>query len=97
MKKKSSLWSVLDTLKSYWFLVPIVGGFAWTFATLPQKVEAQDKRIEKVESRQATVEGYIQATEEQKKLIQQSPPGWQWNETTQSYIEWRDDPRMKKK
>ena len=96
MKKKSSLWSVLDTLKSYWFLAPIICGFAWTFATLPQKVEAQDKRLEKVESRQETIEGYIESNEKKNELIKKAPPGFKWDEVTESYLEWKDDPRLKK-
>ena len=98
MKKKSSLWSVLDMIKSYWFIVPVVGGFIYTCAViLPQKVEAQDKRISTVESRQQTIEQYIEATEEQKKLIQQSPPGWRWSVEANQYVEWREDPRLKRK
>ena len=102
MKKKPAWLNLIDTVARYWqltlFFGAIIFGFIWTCAVvLPGKVEAQDKRIDQVESRQQTIEQYIEATEEQKKLIQQSPPGWQWSEEAQQYVEWKDDPRLKKK
>lgn len=93
MKKKSSLWSVLDTVKSYWPLLVVLFGIIGTIATIPTRLSAVEKKTERIDK----IEEYIEATEEQKALIQKSPPGWQWNETTQSYIEWPDDPRLKKK
>ena len=96
-RPRSPLLSILDFLKSYWFLFPIVGGFIWTLATLPTEGKAQGKRIEKVESRQETIEQYIEVSEEQKKLIKAAPPGWKWDEVTETYLEWKDDPRIKRK
>lgn len=97
MKKKPAWLNLLDTLKSYWPLLVVLSGIVGTIVTIPSRLSAVEKKAEVVEQKTVTIEQYIQATEEQKKLIQQSPPGWRWSEEAQQYVEWKDDPRLKKK
>lgn len=92
MKKRKSF-DLFSLIERYWKLGGLliaISGSIWAFASLPGRVAA-------VEQKQTKVEQYIAAIEEQKKLIQQSPPGWRWSEEAQQYVQWPDDPRLRKK
>lgn len=97
MKKKPVILIALDTVKAFWPLLVVLFGIVGTIVTIPSRLTATEKKTDSLEQRQNKTDQYIDAIEEQKALIHKSPPGWQWNETTQSYIVWKDDPRLKKK
>ena len=101
MKKKSSLWSVLDMVKSYWPLLVVLFGIVGTIVTIPSRLKAVEERSEKVESRQATIEKYIEASEKEKQAlednIKNAPLGWKWDIVDSQYIPYPNDPRLKKK
>ena len=96
-KKKSGLLTLLDTVRSYWPLLVVLFGIVGTIVTIPSRLSAVEKKAESNEESTQKIQDYIEAIEEQKKAIQASPPGWQWNETTATYIAWPEDPRLKKK
>ena len=91
MKKKPTFSPIKKFLSDNWQplgAVVVIAIGAVTFYKLPERVEA-------MEQKHSPIESYIQAIEEQKKLIQKAPPGYQWSEEVQDYVVWRDDPRLK--
>lgn len=58
----------------------------------------QIKEDQKVLREQTTQIGkWVEQREKEMELQKQAPPGWQWNDVTQSYIEWKTDPRLKRR
>lgn len=93
MKKKPSPRDFFSKYEQYlkWSALSIVAVLAVVrFYYLPERLEAVEKKA-------ATLEEILQAEKETKEMMQKSPPGFQWNETVQDYVEWKDDPRLKKK
>ena len=95
--KQSTTMKILDTIKSYWPLLVVLFGIIGTIVTIPSRLVANEKKTEKLEARQDKTDEYIQAIEEQKKLMMKAPKGFKWDETLEDYVEWPDDPRLKKK
>lgn len=96
MAKKKGVFSFLflaELARTYWPAFIAVGGFTITFALLPQKVVAVERKVEQVESRTEKVERYILEQEKTQELIRKSPPGWRWNQLKQ---EFEIDPSYKK-
>lgn len=64
------------------------------FYHLPERLEAAEKEIIEIKE-------YTKASREEKKAaedrVKDAPPGWQWSEVVGHYIEWREDPRLRKK
>ena len=96
-KKQAGFKYLLDSMLRYWPLLVVLFGIITTIVTIPSRLKAVENKAQMVEQRTEKIESYVEAIEEQKKLIQKSPPGFQWNEAIQDYIAWPEDPRLKKK
>ena len=97
MKKKSSLRDFFSKYEQYlkWSALSVVAIIAVVrFYYLPERLEAAEKEI-------IDIKEYTKAERENKKseedAIKNAPPGWQWNQTVQSYVVWPEDPRLKKR
>lgn len=86
--------SILKSIKDFWPFIALAGGFILTIAFLPQKVSAIERRVEKTESRQQTIEEYIQVQQKTQELIRKAPSGYRWNFITE---EFEIDPYYKRK
>ena len=93
MKKQSSPHTFFSKYEQYlkWAGLGIVAILAvMRFYYLPERLEAVEKKA-------STLEEILQAEKDTKEMMQKAPPGFQWNETVQDYVIWREDPRLKKK
>ena len=97
IKKRGAALVVLDFVKSYWVIIGLLGTVVGTAVAIPSRLTANEKRTEKLEARQEQVDSYIEAIEEQKKLIKKSPAGFRWDEVAEEYVIFKEDPRLKKK
>lgn len=97
VKKKSVAWLALDFVKSYWVILGLFGTIAGTAIAIPGRLTANEKRTEALEGWQKRTQEYVDAIEDQKKLIKKSPPGYRWDEVAEEYIPYPEDPRLKRK
>ena len=101
IKKPEVDW--LGFLRSHWGMVTMGIAFISACAVFPFKLQAVERKADKIESRQETIEKYIKASEEEKKAtedaIANAPLGWIWNLVTKEYDPDPDyaPPRKKKK
>lgn len=80
--KRTTFQRVSSALREYWQILAVlvaISGGAFIFASLPGRVDA-------VEKKQSQIEQYIQAIEEQKKLMKEAPPGWLWSIKEERYV-----------
>lgn len=93
MKKKSSLSTFFSKYEQYlkWSALGVVAILAvMRFYYLPERIEAVEKKAN-------TLEEILQQEKETQEMMKKAPKGFRWEETVSDYVEWKDDPRLKKK
>lgn len=106
MKKKSSLWSVPFDKKWVWgtvasiVIIPSLT-FGWKHLGRvwagPDEIEQVKSEQEQLRSQQVQQGEWIAQSIKETDMQKKAPKGYRWEPSVSDYVEWKEDPRMKKK
>ena len=85
-KKKNIPLIVLDFIRTYWIILGLVLTTIVTFATLPQRLTAAERKVEKVDVKTEQIQKWIERYEITQELIKKAPEGFVWDEKTEEFV-----------
>ena len=63
----------------------------------PKEIDEVKHGQELVVQQTTQIGKWVEQQEKERELQKKAPPGFKWDEVTEAYLVWKDDPRLKKK